>query len=408
VTGTIDRPAPAPVDAAPGRRPAGPPQRLLAAVATLAVGALGFRLGAGVDPLVAAATAAAVLVGGCPLPMLLAPGAVRRAGARRARRIGVALSPAELDLLGRVDTVALRRGGLVTTGEVDLRHVAVAAGAAPADVLRLAGAVERSVGNALARAVTAAAGEVPEAADVDVVPGRGVRGVVAELVGDRVVAHAVLAGSPAFLREHDVGLPDDLATARDAAEAAGHPAVAVAWDGVARGVLELAEPIRADAAPAVAALTRRGVRPVLVTGVARPVAEAQAHRLGLTADQVIADVGAGAVAEVVRWLTLHGRVVAGAGTGGGHLELPVEPHGPGAIADAVGLAVRVRRVDSALRVATATSALGGAAAGLLDPLAAVAAPVVGLAAVAVGLVLVVVSGTARGDDHPSAAPGGTP
>jgi len=297
---------------------------------------------------------------------------------------------------------------VVTTGEVDLRQVAVAAGAAPADVLRLAGAVERPAGHALARAVAAAAGEVPEAADVDVVPGRGVRGVVAELVGDRVVAHAVLAGKPAFLREHDVGLPDDLAAARDAAEAAGHPVVAVAWDGVARGVLELADPVRPDAASAVAALIRCGVQPVLVTGVARAAAEAQGRQLGLAADQVIADVAPGEAAEVVRRLGVHGRVVAGAGTGGGHLELPVGSHGPAGVVDAVRLALRVRRVDAGLRVATVTSALGGAAAGLIDPLAAAAAPVVGLAVVAAGLVLVAVSGTARSDDHPARPPGEPP
>jgi Cu+-exporting ATPase len=235
-----------------------------------------------------------------------------------------------------------------------------------------------------------------------------VRGVVAELVGDRIVAHAVLAGKPAFLREHDVGLPDDLAAARDAGEAAGHAVVAVAWDGVARGVLELADPVRPDAAPAVAALIRCGVQPVLVTGVARAAAEAQGRQLGLAADQVIADVAPGEAAEVVRWLGIRGRVVAGAGTGGGHLELPIGPHGPAGVADAVRLARRVRRVDAGLRVATVTSALGGAAAGLVDPLAAAAAPVVGLVVVVAGLIAVAVSGTARSDDHPARAPGEPP
>jgi Cu+-exporting ATPase len=158
----------------------------------------------------------------------------------------------------------------------------------------------------------------------------------------------------------------------------------------------------------VAALVRCGLRPVLVTGAARAVAEAQGADLGLAADQVIADVAPGEAAEVVRWLGVRGRVVAGAGTGGGHLELPVGPRGPAGVADAVRLAVRVRRVDAGLRVATVTCALGGAAAGLVDPLAAAAAPVVGLAVVAAGLVLVAVSGTARGDDHPARPPGEPP
>jgi Cu+-exporting ATPase len=150
------------------------------------------------------------------------------------------------------------------------------------------------------------------------------------------------------------------------------------------------------------------VRPVLVTGVARAVAEAQARRLGLAADQVIAEVAPGEAAEVVRWLGVRGRLVAGAGTGGGHVELPVGAHGPGAVADAVRLAVRARRTGAVLRVATVTCALGGAAAGLLDPFAAATAPVVGLAVVAGGLVAVALSGTARHDDHPSRPPGESP
>jgi cation transport ATPase len=409
MTDTLDRPE---VDAAAADRPGLPAPEphywVLAAVVAVSVGALGFRLGGGAPPVAAALTAAAVLLGGCPVAVLLAPRAVLRVGARRARRIGVPLSAAELNLLGRVDTVALRRSRFRTVGEADVRDVVVAAGATPATVLRLAGAVERAASHPLARAVAAAAGPVPDAADLDVVPGRGVRGVVAELVGGRVVAHAVLAGSPAFLREHDVGLPDDLDAARAAAEAAGPPAVAVAWDGVARGVLELVERTRPDAVAAVATLLHCGVRPVLVTGAARAVAEAQGTGLGLAADQVIADVVPGEAPDVVRWLVAYGRVVASTGTGGGHLELPVEPHGPAAVADAVRLAVRVRRVGAGLRTVTAAVALGGAAAGLLDPLAAATAPVIGLVLVAAGLVGVAGSGTARGDDHPAARSGGAP
>src|SRR5262249_38750074 len=121
-----------------------------------------------------------------------------------------------------------------------------------------------------------------------------------------------------------------------------------------------------------------------------------------------ADVVPGEAADVVRWLVAYGRVVAGVGTGGGHVELPIEPHGPAAVADAVRLAVRVRRTGAVLRAATAATALGGAAAGLVDPFAAATAPVVGLGLVAAGLAVVALSGTARSDDHPTDRSTGRP
>jgi Cu+-exporting ATPase len=370
VTGTaLDRP---PV-VGPARRalPAG----LVAAVLVPAVGALGFRLGAGADVLAAAVDGAAVLIAGCPIAVAGAGPAVRHAGHRRAARLGLGLRAPELVALGRVDTLLLPRTGVLTGGVGELRGSTAVDGVPAAEVLRLAAAVERPSAHLLAGAITAAAGpDVPGVADFDRLPGRGVRGMVSELSGDRVLAHAVVAGSAEFLLDHGIALPAELAAARAAAEAAGRVAVAVAWDGTARGVLEVEDPVRPDTTDGLAALRRLGVRLVLVSGAGPAVAAALAERLGFAADEVVAGRPNGAV----RRLRADDRTVAGSGT---DLDVTVGSDGLVAVVDAVRLARRMRRATAAARAAAAGVAGAGAVAaavGLLDVVTALSVPAAGL------------------------------
>ncbi|MBW0088516.1 hypothetical protein I4I73_05400 [Pseudonocardia sp. KRD-184] len=183
-------------DAGRGR----PATAVAALVAAAAVAALGFRLGAG-DPVGALGTSAAVLVAGAPAALLVLP---------------------------RVPDPTTR--------------VVVAASHGPG-VLRAAGALHTAVGgdDPVGRAVADAAGRrhrsLPGVSDADGDPATGLRGVLSEFAApDVVVAHAVLTGPPDWLRAHGVE------PTAGAAQADGQGATVwcVAWDGVARGWLELA------------------------------------------------------------------------------------------------------------------------------------------------------------------------
>lgn len=180
--------------------------RLGAMVLVTAVAVLGFRLGAG-DAAGALAAAAAVVVAGCPCALLLLPVPAR--------------GPSRLRVRAEHGEGVLRAAAALhapTSGGVD--------GPRPADPV--------------GRAVLAAAGRryptLPGVSDADGVPATGLRGVVSELAGDVVLAHAVLAGPPDWLRAH--GVPPR-ADALRAAERAAGPVWCVAWDGEARGWLEL-------------------------------------------------------------------------------------------------------------------------------------------------------------------------
>ncbi|WP_143664011.1 HAD family hydrolase, partial [Streptomyces sp. rh34] len=123
-------------------------------------------------------------------------------------------------------------------------------------------------------------GPLPTPEDFQNIPGLGVQGTVE--------GHAVLVGREALLAEWEIRLPDHLAEAKKAAEAAGRTAITVAWDGEARAVLEVADAVKDTSAEAIRRLRALGLTPILLTGDNRAVAESVAAEVGI--DEVYAEV----------------------------------------------------------------------------------------------------------------------
>ncbi|MEV5544547.1 heavy metal translocating P-type ATPase [Streptomyces sp. NPDC052309] len=273
-------------------------------VLLIAAATFGGWLGATGDTVAAFTAAVAVLIIACPCALGLATPTALLVGTGRGAQLGILIKgPEVLESTRRVDTVVLDKTGTVTTGRTTLHEVYAAEGTDEKELLRLAGAVEHASEHPVARAIAAAAeertGALPAAEDFENVPGRGARA--------RVEGHEVAVG-----RLHD-RLPPGLARARDEAERSGRTAVVVTWDGEARGVLAVADAVRDTSAEAVAELRRLGLRPVLLTGDNRTVAESAARAVGI--DEVIAGVLPQDKVDVVRRLQAEGRAVAMVGDG---------------------------------------------------------------------------------------------
>jgi len=276
----------------------------------LAAATLGFWLGNGAGAGAAFTAAVAVLIIACPCALGLATPTALLVGTGRGAQLGILIKgPEVLESTRRVDTVVLDKTGTVTTGRMTLLDVVPAAGEDAGEVLRLAGALEDASEHPIAQAIAEGAieriGTLPPVEGFTNVEGLGVQGVVD--------GRAVLVGRTRLLADWSQHLPADLEEAKAAAEAEGRTAVAVGWDGAARGVLVVADAVKETSAEAIRQLRDLGLTPVLLTGDNETVARSVASQVGI--DEVIAEVLPQDKVDVVKRLQAQGKVVAMVGDG---------------------------------------------------------------------------------------------
>ena len=283
-------------------------------VIALAVATLGFWLGNGESASFAFTAAVAVLIIACPCALGLATPTALMVGSGRGAQLGLLIKgPEVLESTRRVDTVVLDKTGTVTSGEMSLTEITVAAGEERAAALRLVGAIEAASEHPIARAIARAAeeegedgaGPLPAVESFANREGRGVEGVVE--------GRALVVGRPALLADWAMHLPPELDAARASAEERGATAIAAGWDGRARAVFAVADTVKETSAEAIAALRELGLRPVLLTGDNEVTARAVAAEVGI--EEVIAEVLPAQKAAVVARLQGEGHVVAMVGDG---------------------------------------------------------------------------------------------
>ncbi|MBI3992832.1 MAG: cation-translocating P-type ATPase [Candidatus Lambdaproteobacteria bacterium] len=293
--------------------------RFAAAVLAVALGTLALRLlvaGGGGQAWIAAMS---VLVMACPCAFGLATPVAFLSGARLAGARGVLVKRGTaLEHAARLSDVVLDKTGTLTRGTPQVVTLRTAAGAthppgeldAAPDWLPLLAAAEawavHPLAGALARhlerhgaAPPVAAREQgggdslsgreslePDVENVRIVPGMG--------LSAGVRGRSLLAGSMGFLAQAGIAVPPVTAGASAAApgERNRSPARAVPTDGLARtmvhvaldgayaGSVELADVLRDDAAAAVGALRKLGLRTHVLSGDAEPAVLAVAQAVG--------------------------------------------------------------------------------------------------------------------------------
>lgn len=279
-------------------------------VIALAVGTLGFWLGTGGTVAAAFTAAVAVLIIACPCALGLATPTALLVGTGRGAQLGILIKgPEVLESTRRVDTVVLDKTGTVTTGAMTLLDVIAAAGEEPAEVLRLAGAVEDGSEHPIAQAIAKGArekvGDLPVVEDFANVAGLGVQGIVD--------GHALVVGRRRLLADWGQQLSPELDTAMREAQALGRTAIAVGWDGKARAVLVVADAVKPTSKEAIEQLRGLGLEPIMLTGDNEAAARAIAEQVGV--QEVYAEVLPQDKVDVVKRLQDEGRVVAMVGDG---------------------------------------------------------------------------------------------
>ncbi|MDC9824944.1 heavy metal translocating P-type ATPase [Devosia sp. ZB163] len=258
----------------------------------------------------ATVAAISVLIIACPCALGLATPISIMVATGRGAHAGVLVKDAKaLEGFARVDTLIVDKTGTLTAGKPVLGQVIPVQGVDEGFVLAVAAALEKHSEHPIAYAIVNGAKErgarVYEATEFTSLTGRGIKG--------NVGGKATFMGNVRLLREQGIAVDDKLAALVEQQAAAGRTAILVAHDGAPIGVVTVADPIKAEARPAIAALRADGVAVVMATGDAKGTAEAVGQELGLS------DVRAGMTPEdkhtLIEQLKSEGHAVAFAGDG---------------------------------------------------------------------------------------------
>ncbi len=238
------------------------------------------------------------IAAGTPLAIL---GAIGRA----ARNGTIVKGGRHLEALWQIDVMAFDKTGTVTTGVPRVCGIHPVPGRSASDVLAAAATAEVRSEHPLGRAIMRRAVEqgmvVEEPERFAYTPGRG---VVAGQGGDEIVA-----GNWSLLASHGIvdGPPPEYPVHEAESE------VLVARGGRWIGSVLVADTLRPEAAPALRDLRALGIRTVLLSGDATPVARAVARALSF--DDVAGDLLPEQKVEAVRGLARGGQIVAMVGDG---------------------------------------------------------------------------------------------
>jgi Cu2+-exporting ATPase len=187
--------------------------------------------------------------------------------------------------------VVFDKTGTLTRGEFGVVEIATADGMTEQDALRLAASVEQDSEHTIAQGIVRSARErgiLPSSAEgFKALPGVG--------VSARVNGQTLLMGGPALVKARAVRTPAALEAAVERAGARGQSAIFLIEDAAsgaagsrALAVFTVADVIRPESREAVQALHDQGIKVVMLTGDAKPVAQAVAGELGI--DSVFAEV----------------------------------------------------------------------------------------------------------------------
>ncbi len=261
-----------------------------------------YFFGGQVDLQRAAFAGLSVLVMGYPCALgISAPLSIVR-GAGEAAEKGILMRTGEAFQGYRLAThIVFDKTGTLTEGRPLVREIETS-GSTEEELLAVAGAAETSSEHPLAQAIVSAAFDrgvdLPEVAEFEAVPGKG---VIARLAESNVVV-----GSPGFLAEQGIGL-EDFAARINELEEAGRTVIAVAKNKQLLGILALGDRLRVDATETVIAMGKAGLKTILLTGDNERAARRIAREVGI--DEVYAGVKPGDKADIIRKLQKSGKVV---------------------------------------------------------------------------------------------------
>jgi Cd2+/Zn2+-exporting ATPase/Cu+-exporting ATPase len=236
------------------------------------------------------------IAAGTPLAIL---GGIGRA----ARHGAIIKGGLYLEILGKVDTVVLDKTGTLTMGAPIVSAVHAIPGIDERSVVEAAAIVERPSEHPLARAILQKATElslpITEPENFHYTPGKGITGIVKD--------ELIVVGNSDFLQEQGIDI-SALMTGESE-----HSQVIVARGGRVLGTLQIQDILRPESIAAARELRKMGLRTLLLTGDAAPIANAIGAQLGI--DEIKAELLPDEKLAHIKVLLEQGKTVAMVGDG---------------------------------------------------------------------------------------------
>ena len=251
----------------------------------------------------------AVLIIACPCALGLATPTAIMVGTGVGARHGILIRNADsLEQTHRIQTVVMDKTGTITTGKPAVTDVRAHGRYTEDELLGFVASLERNSEHPLARAIIRHAEQKgirpQETESFQSLTGLGVAGVVK--------GKPVLAGNLQLLREYSVDVTE-IEPQVVQIEGEGKSCIVVAIDGLAEGMIAIADTIKPTSREAIRALHDMGIRTLLLTGDNERTARAIAAGAGI--DRVSAGVLPAEKADRIKAEQSGGRIVAMVGDG---------------------------------------------------------------------------------------------
>jgi P-type Cu+ transporter len=253
-------------------------------------------------------SAVGVLIIACPCALGLAAPTSIMVGTGKGAENGILIKDAgSLELAHKIQTIVLDKTGTLTEGKPVVTDI-FSINKNDDELLKLVAAIERNSEHPLAEAIVNHTKQkkiaISEVDDFVAIAGSGVQG--------RVDNSLVQVGTRRWLDELKIDT-SELHQYQDTWETGGKTVVLIAVNGLAHGLIGIADKLKSSSQEAVAALQKMKIEVVMLTGDNQSTAEAIAREVGIK--RIFAGVRPDQKVAKIRELQAEGKVVAMVGDG---------------------------------------------------------------------------------------------
>ncbi|MBD3617291.1 MAG: cadmium-translocating P-type ATPase [Gracilimonas sp.] len=210
------------------------------------------------------------LVVSCPCGLVISIPLGYFGGIGAASQNGILLKGSDyLDQLRKMKTLFLDKTGTMTEGVFEVQEIHSVNGHETSQILQLAASLEQHSSHPVAKAIIQFTNgqEIPEADDIQEIPGRGLKGTIGE--------EEILVGNRKLLEEHEVSV-SEIDNGKPSAF------VYIAADGIHIGTILISDKIKTDAIQALKELRNLGVSElIMLSGDNQQTTDSIAKELGI-------------------------------------------------------------------------------------------------------------------------------